>query len=68
MSALILLLECGGSGENLTYQNNIFYGGGWSSKVSDPELIAGCLRTSPQHGLPDQFRFEQNLIGQVDNA
>ena len=43
-------------------------GGGWSSKVSDPQLIAGCLRTSPQKGLPDRLAFSSNLIGQVNNA
>eukprot|EP01050_Picozoa_sp_SAG11_P027651 SAG11_NODE_7087_length_1196_cov_1.026436_2_plen_312_part_00 len=54
-------------GQNLTYRNNIFWGGGWSSKVADPQLIAGCLRTSPQNGLPDRLRFDANLLGQVDN-
>ena len=55
-------------GSNLTYRNNIFWGGGWSTKLTDPQLIAGCLRTSPQHGLPDRLRFASNLIGQVDNS
>ncbi len=54
-------------GENLTYVNNVFWGGGWSSKVSDSQLVAGCLRTSPQRGLPDRLRFDTNLIGQVNN-
>jgi hypothetical protein len=54
-------------GQNLTYRNNILWGGGWSSKVTDPQLIAGGLRTSPQAGLPDRLRFDTNLIGQVDN-
>ena len=54
-------------GQNLTYLNNIFWGGGWSSKVTDTQLVAGCLRTSPQKGLPDRLRFTNNLIGQVNN-
>ena len=49
-------------GENLTCRNNVFWGGGWSSKVSDPQLIA-CLRTSPQGGLLGMLHFDTNLIG-----
>ena len=54
-------------GSNLTYRNNIFWGGGWQSKVTDPQLVAGCLRTSPSKGLPDRLHFAHNLIGQVNN-
>ena len=51
-------------GANLTYTNNVFWGGGCQTKLTDPALIAGAMRTSPQHGLPDKIGFDRNLIGQ----
>ena len=64
-------------GVNLTYRNNVFYGGYWGSHTSiEP---AGALRTSPSTvpgncastvfatACPDQITLEQNLIGQWAN-
>jgi hypothetical protein len=68
-------------GVNITYSNNVFYGGNWDSWVQEApgSLAAGALRTSPNMGAscgsvdfpttcPDQLRFEQNLIGLWSNS
>lgn len=65
-------------GVNITYENNIFWGGYWNSWVSDPRLGAGALRTSPSKttcgsidfpdACPDQLQFSRNLIGQWANS
>lgn len=65
-------------GVNLTYRNNIFWGGYWNSWVNDTRMAAGALRTSPSKSgscgsrdypttCPDQVTFQTNLIGQWAN-
>lgn len=66
-------------GMNLTYVNNIFWGGYYDSWSDQSTSAAGALRTSPQlsgscsssvypTACPDQFVMERNLIGQWRNS
>lgn len=56
-------------GINLTYSNNVFWGGYFDSWVSDPVVGGAILRTSPSPGCGgDRLKFIGNLIGQGNNA
>eukprot|EP00041_Stephanoeca_diplocostata_P020768 m.471460 g.471460 ORF g.471460 m.471460 type:complete len:352 (-) comp21658_c0_seq25:582-1637(-) len=65
-------------GVNLTYTNNIFWGGYYDSWVAGNVSSAGALRTSPNiyatcgsvdypTACPDRLSMDHNLIGQINN-